>query len=167
MILYRARAWRTARDELFRFEPLYSEGSIRGKGWRWNDRHTEVLYMAERESLAILEVAVRPKWDTVKTVMVAHVDFGDRTIATLDELAIALPPGWDARPAGDAQRDIAWRALAALATLPPATRPIGVRVPSVLSSTDYNVLVDPANKEHVRNIVFTEVPFANLLNNPT
>lgn len=144
------------------FDPLDSSTSVSRKGWRFNDATTEILYAASSEALSILEVAVRPGWETVETVMVARIDTGAGTIATLEELGIVLPRNWNSRPAADDSRTIAREFLTAIAKLEPANRPIGVFVPSVLSSTDQNVLLDPSRRTELAASIITRIPFATL-----
>jgi RES domain-containing protein len=144
--LYRARAVRGAGAD---FNPLDASGSVAGPlGWRFNDPETPILYTAEREALAVLEVAVRPGWETVREVLIAPIDIPDDSIAGLGELGIELPADWSARPAAPAARSIARRFLESAARRTP--RPLGLRVPSVLSSSDYNVLLDPSRGRSYR-----------------
>jgi RES domain-containing protein len=167
VLVYRSRAVRTLPGVLPRaappsFDPLDSSTSISRKGWRFNDATTEILYAAGTEGLSILEVAVRPGWETVDSVMVAQIDTGARKIATLTELGILLPTNWNCRPAADDSRTIAREFLHAVAKLAPADRPIGVFVPSVLSSSDLNVLLDPTRKSELTASIIARIPFRTL-----
>ena len=146
MRLYRARALRGAAHD---FDALDASATVTGPvGWRFNDPVTSVLYTAEREALAVLEVAVRPGWETVREVLIAPIDIPDDSVVDLADLGIELPADWNARPAAPAVRSIARRFLASAARHTP--RPLGLRVPSVLSSSDYNVLLDPARGRSYR-----------------
>ena len=162
MKVYRARAWRGVGPATF--EPLDSSGSVTGpKGWRYNDLSTEILYAAEVEALAILEVAVRPGWETIQQVMVATIDIPDDSVATLEDLDIVLPSTWSARPATDDSRLIAREFLDAVARRPAGRpRPLGVRVPSVLSTSDFNTLLDPSRKAECTWSITHRVPFKTL-----
>jgi RES domain-containing protein len=159
--LYRARAWRGGPNG---FDALDSAPSIAGpKGWRFNDLTTEILYAAEIEALATLEVAVRPGWDTIQQVLVATIEVPDGSVVNLSDLGIVLPSNWNARPATDDSRLIAREFLTAIASSPiAASRPLGVRVPSVLSSTDFNVLLDPARKSEMSATITSRIPFNTL-----
>ncbi len=161
MKLYRARAWR---DGPVHFDPLDSTASIAGpKGWRFNDLSTEILYAAQVEALATLEVAVRPGWETIQLVLVATIDIPDGSLALPEELDIALPSNWNARPVADDSRQIARLFLNAIARMPAGSdRPAGLRVPSVLSSTDFNVLLDPARKADFKAAITNRIPFNTL-----
>ena len=160
MKLYRARAWRGGPNT---FDALDSASSIAGpKGWRFNDLTTEILYAAEVEALATLEVAVRPGWETIQQVLVATIEVADGSLANLSDLGIVLPSNWNSRPATDDSRLIAREFLTAIASLPATSRPLGVRVPSVLSSTDFNVLLDPSRKSEMSASITSRIPFNTL-----
>jgi RES domain-containing protein len=143
--LYRARAWRAGPAT---FDPLDSSGSIGGAGWRFNDVHTEILYTAEVEALAILEVAVRPGWETVRQVLMATLELPDGLVVEPRDLGILLPSNWNARPVAPDSRSIARECL---------------RVPSVLSNSDYNVLIDPSRKGLCSGSLSYRLPFSTLL----
>jgi RES domain-containing protein len=166
--LYRSRAVRGSRPgTLLRtiaapFDPLDSATSISRKGWRFNDSMTEILYAASSEALSILEVAVRPGWETVETVLVGRIDIGARKIVTLTDLGIVLPTNWDSRPAADDSRTIAREFLNAIAGFALATRPLGVYVPSVLSTTDTNVLIDPSRKAELSATIIAQLPLRTM-----
>lgn len=160
MKLYRARAWRGGPNA---FDALDSAPSIAGpKGWRFNDLATEILYAAEVEALATLEVAVRPGWETIQQVLIATIEIPDASLVNLSVLKILLPCNWNSRPATDDSRFIAREFLSAIASIPAATRPIGLRVPSVLSSTDFNVLLDPSRKTEMSTSILSRIPFNTL-----
>ena len=161
MRVFRARA---LRGGVRTFDPLDSSGSIRGpRGWRFNDLSTEILYAAEVEALAILEVAVRPGWESIEQVLVATIEVPDDAIVSLDELGIVLPANWNARPVADDSRVIGREFLDAVARWPAGRpRPIGVRVPSAVSASDCNVLLDPSRRRECRARITSRVPFASL-----
>jgi RES domain-containing protein len=156
--LYRARAWRGGPNT---FDALDSAPSIAGpKGWRFNDLTTEILYAAEVQALATLEVAVRPGWETIQQVLIATIEIPDGSLVNLSDLKILLPGNWNSRPATDDSRLIAREFLDAIASTPAGiARPIGMRVPSVLSSTDFNVLLDPSRKSEMSASVTSKIPF--------
>lgn len=162
MKVYRARAWRGVGPATF--DPLDSSGSIRGpKGWRFNDLSTEILYTAEVEALATLEVAVRPGFDTIGHIMIAAIEIAEDSVANLSDLGIALPSNWNARPVADDSRGVAREFLDAIARLPKGSRqPLGLRVPSVLSASDYNVLLDPSRKREYIAAISNRIPFSTL-----
>jgi RES domain-containing protein len=159
--LYRARAWRGGPAT---FDSLDSTGSVSGpQGWRFNDVKTEILYTAQVEALAILEVAVRPGWETIQQVLIATIEIPDHSVAGLSDLGIVLPRNWNARPVAADSRTIAREFLEVVAGLPAgAAKPIGLRVPSVLSSSDFNVLVDPSRKADCTAAITSRIPFNTL-----
>lgn len=133
------------------------------RGWRFNDLATEILYTAEVESLAILEVAIRPGLETIDEILVATIEIPDDSVVDLKDLKIALPSNWNARPVTDDSRRIARQFLDALTKLPARTnKPVGLRVPSVLSGSDCNVLLDPARKSEYQAKVTNRIPFNTL-----
>lgn len=159
-MLFRARA---RRQSARRFDPLDASGSVAGpRGWRFNDLATEVLYTAEVEALAVLEVTVRPGFETITEILVATIEVPDGSIVDLADVGLALPSNWDARPAGDGTRRIARGFLDAIAARPAASRPAGLRVPSVLSASDFNVILDPSRKSEFRAKLAGRLPFASL-----
>jgi RES domain-containing protein len=159
--LYRARAWRGGPVQ---FDPLDSAASVAGpKGWRFNDLATQILYTAEVEALAILEVAVRPGWEAIQQVLVATIEIPDGVVVSLQDLGIVLPRNWNARPVADDSRLVAREFLDALARMPAgAGAPIGLRVPSVLSTSDSNVLLDPSRRTQFKASVTGRIPFRTL-----
>jgi RES domain-containing protein len=158
--LYRARAWRAGPAT---FDPLDSSGSIGGAGWRFNDVRTEILYATEVEALAILEVAVRPGWDTVRQVLIGTIELPDGLVVEPRDLGIILPSNWNARPVAPDSRGIAREFLNSIASIAAPARPIGLRVPSVLSHSDYNVLIDPSCKFLCLAGLTHRLPFSTLL----
>jgi RES domain-containing protein len=159
--VYRARAWCGG---ALNFDPLDSAASVAGpKGWRYNDLSTEILYTAQVEALAVLEVAVRPGWETIQQVLVATIEIPEGSVASLADLGIVLPSNWNARPAADDSRLIAREFLGSVARLPAGTtRPAGLRVPSVLSASDFNVLLDPSRKGDFNAAITGRMAFKTL-----
>ncbi len=162
MKVYRARAVRGAPAPPF--DPLDSRASVGGPaGWRFNDLNTEILYAAEVESLATLEVAIRPGWETIQQVLIATLEIPDGSLVDLSDLGLVLPRNWNTRPVAEESRGIAREFLDAVAALPAGQpRPVGLRVPSVLSSSDYNVLLDPARRGEYRAAITSRIPFNTL-----
>jgi RES domain-containing protein len=161
MKVYRARTWRGGAAS---FDPLDSAASVSGpKGWRFNDLSTEIIYTAEVEALATLEAAVRPGWETIHQVLIATIEIPDDAVVSPSDLGIVLPRNWNARPAADDSRAIAWEFLEAVERLPIGTaRPVGLRVPSVLSSSDFNILLDPSRKSDYVATISSRIPFHTL-----
>ncbi len=163
MKLFRARAWRSGSAA---FDALDSSGSVSGpRGWRFNDLSMEILYAAEAEALAILEVAVRPGFESIQEVLVATIEVADGGVVDPLDLGITLPSNWNAQPVADDSRWVAREFLDAVQALPrTAPRPFGLRVPSVLSSSDCNVLLDPSRRTEYSARMISRVPFKTLRN---
>jgi len=159
--VYRARGLRGPWTD---FDPLDSSGSVGGiNGWRFNDKSTEILYTAEVESLAVLEVAVRPGLETILQIVIAQIELPDDAVAELHQLGMLLPSNWNARPVANDSRTIAREFLDTVAAMP-GKKPIGLRVPSVLSATNHNVLIDPSRKGELTHKIIHRLPFDTLRN---
>ena len=106
---------------------------------------------------------MRPGWETIQQVLIATIQIPDGSLVNLNDLKILLPSNWNTRPATDDSRLIAREFLTAIASIPAGTaRPIGLRVPSVLSSTDFNVLLDPSRKSEMAASISSRIPFNTL-----
>jgi RES domain-containing protein len=160
--------YRASRKARRLFDPLDSSASTARDGWRFNDRRTEILYSAEVEALAILEVVARPGWESVDELTVAAIEVPDHTVVHLDILGIALPSNWNQRPAARNAQRIGAEFLAAVDEASKQGRAVcGVRVPSVISLTDHNVLLDPRQKSKYRVAGWSRIPFDWLLGTAT
>jgi RES domain-containing protein len=160
--------YRASRKPRARFDPLDSSASVSRDGWRYNDNRTEILYTAEVEALSILEIVARPGWETVVELIVAAIDVPDGSIVDLDDLAITLPSNWNQRPAARNAQHIGAEFLAAVDRARTAGRTVcGVRVPSVISKTDYNVLLDPRQRSAYRVADWSRIPFDWLISTST
>jgi hypothetical protein len=106
---------------------------------------------------------VRPGWETIQQILIATIEIPDDSVANLADLGIVLPRNWNSRPVATDSRTIAREFLATVAGLPAtAAKPIGLRVPSVLSSSDFNVLVDPSRKGECTAAITSRIPFNTL-----
>lgn len=153
MLVYRA-----SRKPRSAFRPLDASASVAGDGWRFNDKRSAILYAAEVQSLAILEVVSRPAWTTLAELIIAAIEVPERSVQSLDDLGLLLPTHWNVRPAGPNARSIGGEFLKMVDQAATEGRQIcGVRVPSVLSTTDCNVLLDP--RQHAK---YTVVDWARI-----
>ena len=160
--------YRASRRPRTAFDPLDSSASVARDGWRFNDRRNEILYAAEVQSLSILEIAARPGWDTVTELTIAAIEVPSGTIFDLRDLGISLPSNWNASPAAPNAQSIGGEFLAAVDREAAAGRQVcGVRVPSVISTTDHNVLLDPRQKLHLRVASWSRIPFNWLVGTAT
>ena len=154
------RVYRASRKPREWFDPLDSSASVARDGWRFNDRQTELIYAAEVEALAILEIVARPGWETVDELTVAAIEVPDDSIVGLRDLALVLPTNWNQRPvARNAQRIGREFLEKAAARRSRGLRVCGLRVPSVISSSDCNVLLDPRLKGDYSVATWSRIPF--------
>lgn len=138
------RVYRASRRPRAAFDPLDASSSVDRDGWRFNDKRTAILYTAEVQSLAILEVVSRPGWQTLAELIIVAIDVPDGSVVSLAELDLLLPTNWNVRPAGPNAQSIGGEFLAAVDHQAARGRQVcGVRVPSVISTVDHNVLLDP------------------------
>ena len=81
------------------------------------------------------------------------------SIVSLEDLGLLLPTNWNVRPAGSNAQSIGGEFLRAVDQAATEGRQIcGVRVPSVISTTDCNVLLDPRQGEHYRIADWIRLP---------
>jgi RES domain-containing protein len=162
------RVYRATRKPRALFDPLDSSASVSRDGWRYNDNRTEILYAAEVEALAILEVVGRPGWETVAELTIAAVEVPDGSIVKLSDVAITLPSNWNQRPAARNAQRIGAEFLAAVDRAATQGRIVcGLRVPSVISTSDHNVLLDPRQKSAYRIGEWSRIPFDWLISTAT
>lgn len=162
------RVYRASRRPRAAFDPFDSSASIARDGWRFNDKRSEILYTAEVQALSILEVAARPGWDTVMELTIAAIEVPDGTIFELSDLGIVLPTNWNLRPAAPNAQSVGGEFLAAVDREDAAGRRVcGVRVPSVISTTDHNVLLDPRQQASFSIASWSRIPFNWLVGTST
>jgi RES domain-containing protein len=155
MLVYRA-----SRKPRSAFEPLDASASVARDGWRFNDKRSPILYAAEVQSLAILEVVSRPGWSHLTELTIAAIEVPERSIVDLDDLDFLLPTNWNVRPAGPNAQSIGGEFLKAVDQAAKDGRQIcGLRVPSVISTTDCNVLLDPRQCDQYDIAEWTRIPF--------
>ncbi len=154
------RVYRASRKPSKAFDALDSSSSVAGAGWRWNDRKTEILYVAEVQALALCEVTMRPGWASAGGIIIAIIEIPDDSVANPKSLGIVLPSNWNYRPAAIDSQRVGREFLEALTGKP---KICGMRVPSVVSTTDFNILLDPSRKAHYREVGRVLIPFSSLV----
>lgn len=118
----------------------YARQALAGRGGReadgrWHSAGRPIVYLASSEALAVLEVRVH-----LGSVVPADpyalltIELPARLIEVLGREQ--CPRGWDAVPFGPASQRVGDRWLA-------GARGVALRVPSVHSGSDYNVLFNP------------------------
>ena len=132
------------------------------------DKRSAILYAAEVQSLAILEVVSRPGWSTLAELTIAAIAVPEGSVMSLEELGLLLPTNWNVRPAGPNAQRIGGEFLKVVDQAAAEGRQIcGVRVPSVISITDCNVLLDPRQGETYRVADWVRIPFNGLVGTAT
>ena len=128
---------------------VYSSTVLGGQGGlvadgRWHSVGRPVVYTASSEALAVLELRVHLGRFIPQAAFTMHtIDVPDRLVETM--AVAALPRGWNAVPSGGASQQVgdAWLERA---------RTLALRVPSVHSRSDWNLLINPVHGElrHVK-----------------
>jgi RES domain-containing protein len=87
---------------------------------------------------------------------------------SLEELGLLLPTNWNVRPVGPNAQSIGGEFLKAVDQAAIEGRQIcGVRVPSVISTTDCNVLLDPRQQDQYNVSAWVRIPFNWLVGTAT
>ena len=120
----------------------YAPGVFDGEGARlygarWNSPGTRVAYASSNSALAVLEVRVHlGSVVPMDRYALLTVEIPERLIEVLPH--DQWPRGWDAVPFGSASQRVGDRWLA-------GQRSVALRVPSVHSGSDFNLLLNPAH----------------------
>lgn len=163
MLVYRA-----SRKPRSAFDPLDASASVARDGWRFNDKRNAILYAAAVQSLAILEVVSRPGWSNLTELTIAAIALPEGSVVSLEDLDLLLPTNWNVRPAGPNAQRLGAEFLQAVDQAASRGRQIcGVTVPSVISITDCNVLLDPRQREQYRIAEWARIPFNWLVETAT
>jgi RES domain-containing protein len=162
------KVYRASRRPQSAFDPLDASSSVARDGWRFNDRKHPILYTAEVQSLAILEVVARPNWSSQTEICVACLRVPEGSLVDLVDLALTLPSNWNVRPAAANAQRLGAEFLEAVDKAEAAGRRIcGLRVPSVISSVDHNMLLDPRQVAEYTIDSWARIPFDWLMSTPT
>ncbi len=136
------KVWRIAR-RAFATTALSGYGAAQ-RGGRWNSRGTPVVYTAQYQSLALLELLVHAsKQQLPDDLIFTGIDVPDDAIAGVG----ALPDGWDAIPHTSISQAIGDKWVASRSS-------VALRVPSVIVQTEYNVLLNP---QHLKFAAVTTI----------
>lgn len=123
-------------------DPLSGEGA-RLYGGRWNHKGVEMVYASEHLSLAVLEIFVHlRKTDMTVPLVYFSVEIPDDS--AVEELSLRdLPRNWRSEPPPASNRDIGtvWARRASS---------LALRVPSVIVTEEFNVLINPAHPDFPR-----------------
>jgi RES domain-containing protein len=151
------RAWRIVRAA--RVKDAFTGEGARVYGGRWNSRGTAVVYVSEHESLAALELLVH------LTPLSPNARFLSFRLEWEDKLTAHfpvknLPPHWNAEPPTFQTMQIGddWVR---------AGKYVALAVPSVLSASEINFLLNPKHPDFKRIKISEPIEFrfdARLLN---
>jgi hypothetical protein len=104
----------------------------------------------------------------VDELTIAAIEVPEGTVVDLSDLGIVLPSNWNLRPLGPNARSVGAEFLAAVDRAAAAGRMVcGVRVPSVISTTDHDVLLDPRQKARFAVASWARIPFNWLVRTAT
>lgn len=142
-------AWRITKRK--HEKAAFSGGGARKYGGRWNSPGTAIVYTAQTQSLAVLEMLVHLDGpELLQRYVVIGVEIEERLVGNV-ELS-DLPRHWRAEPAPVGLRKIGdeWVEAASSAVL---------RVPSTLVSAESNFLLNPAHPDFKKLIIGDPVSF--------
>ncbi len=89
-----------------------------------------------------------PGWATVAELTIAAIAVPEGSVLSLEELGLLLTSNWNVRPVGPNAQRIGAEFLKAVDQAAREGRlTCGVRVPSVISTMDWHVLLDPRQRD--------------------
>lgn len=133
-------AWRIVKQK--HAKNAFNGEGARRYGGRWNSKGTAVVYTAQSQSLAALEIMVHAEFPELLEHYVAiPVTIEDSFVQKVD--VATLPKDWRAYPASRAVRAIGddWAASGTSVVL---------QVPSVVIPSESNFLLNPAHREFAK-----------------
>ena len=142
------RAWRIVKRK-HQGDAFSGEGA-RLYGGRWNSPGTPLVYMAESQSLAALEMLVHLESQELLFSYVAFEVNFDSTLVT--DLESSLPKGWDEEPVPRKIR------LMGDKWIKEKSSPI-LRVPSAIVTSERNYLLNPAHQLFEKVQIGQAAPF--------
>jgi RES domain-containing protein len=143
-------AWRITKRKYK--DAAFTGAGARKYGGRWNSPGTAIVYTAETQSLAILEMLVHLETpDLLPEYVLIGVEIDESLVRELDRSK--LPRNWRAQPAPLELRKFGdeWLAAGNSAVL---------RVPSALVPGESNFLVNPAHPDFSKLTIRDAISFA-------
>jgi len=128
----RITAWRITRPA--HASTAFDGEGARRYGGRWNSIGTPVVYVAESQSLAVLEMIVHLGADVADQYGVIPVEFEEKYIDVLP--ANALPRDWMAEPAPQSTQSVGDNWVAGMHN-------VLLKVPSKIVRNEYNYVINP------------------------
>ena len=130
---------------------LTGQGGLLADG-RWHTAGRPVVYAASSEALAVLEVRVHLRRPLPAVAFTMHaIDVPDSLIEVLP--TAELPADWHAVPPRGGSQAVGDRWLAGAHSL-------ALRVPSIHSASDANLLINPLHRAAGRLVVAGSRPYA-------
>jgi RES domain-containing protein len=130
-------AWRITKRRHAR--TAFSGDGARLYGGRWNNPGTSIVYVAESQALAVLEVLVHLDSSALlEKYVLIQVDFEDSLMSDLSRTA--LPKNWGENPVPPSVQAVGDRWIAAGSTAV-------LRVPSALVPGESNFLINPRHAD--------------------
>ena len=125
----------------YAYDPLGGAGALL-VGGRWHRKGARVVYCAQTLSLASLEFFVHFEvlYKAIELVAI-EIELPDSLVEDLP--AASLPSNWDETPPVAATADVGSEWLK-------SSRSAALRVPSVLTRGEFNVLINPAHADFKR-----------------
>lgn len=143
-------AWRITKRKYAK--SAFSGGGARKFGGRWNSPGTAIVYTAETQSLAVLEMLVHLEaTELLQQYVLIGVEIEESLVQDLDRSR--LPRNWRAEPAPIELRNFGdeWIAIGSSVVL---------RVPSTLVPAESNFLLNPAHSDFQKLIIGEPISFA-------
>jgi RES domain-containing protein len=136
-------AWRIVKRK-FKKAAFTGEGARR-YGGRWNSKGVAVVYVAQSQSLAALEMLAHlDSGDLLRYYVAIPVSFDSRLVVDVD--VSTLPKNWKSYPAPRSLRAIgdAWVS---------SRKSLALRAPSVLVPSESNFLLNPRHPEYTNLVI--------------
>jgi RES domain-containing protein len=138
-------------QEAYSAHVLQGEGGLVQSG-RWHTLGRRVIYCASVEALSVLEVRVNLGNELPSVSYVMHtIEVPDEVVSAIE--LKSLPPDWNAVPLEPASQRFGDDWLGSVGSL-------GLRVPSIHTRTDFNVLLNPAHPDFHRARVVERHPYS-------
>lgn len=142
-------AWRITKRE--HAKTAFSGWGARKFGGRWNSPGTSIVYTAETQSLAVLEMLVHLEQpDLLQRYVLIGIQIDPSSIDRLDRSR--LPNHWWAEPPPLALKAIGDEWVASKTS-------VALQVPSALVPAEGNLLLNPAHREFQRLVIGDPISF--------
>jgi RES domain-containing protein len=143
-------AWRITKRK--HTKSAFSGGGARTYGGRWNSPGTSIVYTAETQSLAVLEMLVHLEQpELLQRYVLIGVSIDESLIEKLDPSG--LPHDWRSAPPSIPLRTIGDQWVANKTS-------VALRVPSALVPAENNFLLNPAHADFQKLVIGDPVDFA-------